>query len=283
MCHPPGVQAARQERGLLVVLASRRGPSQTRGALFRLLLLFILLLARVASARCIGDGVQVFPRPGATIPTNTRLLLEGIGTARALVADLPGKTLRLQTDGHEIRVKAQRGWTSELGRVTVVLKPDGKLLPDKTYTLRLDDALPGTVKLLNGSGTALPEWLAGKSPDKTPPRWIKRPAISEGMARRNEEGVTRYVRLTMTMREESPAYMVVTLARKQAGATSQHYVIPVVNGSALLGHEPCSGAFGFEDGKSYRARVEVFDSAGNLAPAVPPLDFEAPTAPPEGG
>ena len=242
----------------------------------------MLLLARAASARCIGDGVQVFPRPGATIPTNTRLLLEGIGTARNLVAELPGKTMRLQTNGHEVHVKAQRGWTSELGRVTVVLKPDGPLLPDKSYTLRLDDALPGSVVLLNGVGTSLPEWLSGKGPDKTPPRWIKRPAVSEGLARRGEDGVTRYVRLTLSMREESPAYMVVTLTLKQSGAAAQHYVIPVVNGSALLGHEPCSGAFGFEDGKSYRARVEVFDSAGNLAPAVPPLDFEAPTAPPGG-
>jgi hypothetical protein len=226
--------------------------------------------------------VQVFPRPGATIPTNTRLLLEGIGTARALVADLPGKSMRLQTGGHEVHVKAQRGWTSELGRVTVVLKPDGPLLPDKTYTLRLDDALPGMVVLLNGSGAAMPEWTSGKGPDKAAPRWTKRPAVSEGMARRTEDGTTRYVRLTMSMREESPAYMVVTLTRKQPGAAAQHYVIPVVNGSALLGHEPCSGAFGFEDGKSYRARVEVFDSAGNLAPAVPPLDFEAPSAPVEG-
>ena len=266
---------------MLVVLASRRGPSQTRGALYRLVFLSMLLLARVASARCLGDGVQVFPRPGATVPTNTRLLLEGIGTARALVADLPGKTMRLQAEGHEVRVKAQRGWTSELGRVTVVLKPDGKLLPDKTYTLRLDDALPGSVKLLNGTGTPLPEWLSGKGPDKLAPTWIKRPAVSEGLARRSAEGITRYVRLTMSMREESPAYMVVTLTRKQSGASSQHYVIPVVNGSALLGHEPCSGAFGFEDGKSYRARVEVFDSAGNLAPPVPPMDFEAPAAPAE--
>jgi hypothetical protein len=239
----------------------------------------MVLLARSASARCLGDGVQVFPRPGATIPTNTRLLLEGIGNARTLVADLPGKTLRLQTNGHEVRVKVQRGWSSELGRVAVVLKPEGKLLPDKVYTLRLDDVLPGTVALLNGSGKALPEWLSGKGPDTSSPRWIKRPAVSEGMSRRSEEGITRYVRLTMSMREESPAYMVVTLTRKQAGATAQHYVVPVVNGSALLGHEPCSGAFGFEDGKSYRARVEVFDSAGNLAPAVPPLDFEAPAAP----
>lgn len=266
------------------MLASRRGPSQTPGAVYRLLLLSMLLLARAASARCLGDGVQVFPRPGATLPTNTRLLLEGMGTARALVAALPGKRMRLQTDGHEVRLKVLRGWTSELGRVTVVLKPEGKLLPGKNYTLRLDDALPSPVRLLNGAetGAALPKWLSGKGPDTAAPRWIRRPAVSEGIARRGEEGITRYVRLTMALREESPAYMVVTLTRKQAGAAAQHYVIPVMNGSALLGHEPCSGAFGFEDGRSYRARVEVFDAAGNLAPAVPPLDFEAPRAPPEG-
>jgi hypothetical protein len=249
---------------------------------YRLLLLFTLLLAQVASARCIGDGVQVFPRPGATIPTNTRLLLEGVGTARELVAALPGKTMRLQTNGHEVRAKAQRGWTSELGRVTVVLKLDGLLLPDKIYTLRLDDALPGTVKLLNGAGTSLPEWRSGKTADKTLPRWTKRPAVSEGLSERSLEGVTRYVKITLAAREESPMYMVVTLARKRSGAPAQHYVLPVVNGSALLGHEPCSGAFAFEDGKSYRARVEVFDAAGNLAPPVPPLDFEAPAAPPGG-
>ncbi len=213
------------------------------------------------------------------MPTNTRLLLEGIGSAKALVAALPGKTMRLQTHGHEVRVKAQRGWESELGRVTVVLKPDGQLLADKTYTLRLDDALPGQVALLNGTGTLLPEWTSGKGPDKAAPRWIKRPAVSEGFFKRTQEGFTRYVRLTLSTREESPTYMVVTLTRKQAGSAAQRYVLPVVNGAALLGHEACSGAFAFEDGKSYRARVEVFDAAGNLAPAVPPLDFEAPSAP----
>jgi hypothetical protein len=249
---------------------------------YRLLLFFVWLLAWDASAKCLGDGVQVFPRPGATIPTNTRLLLEGIGTARELVAALPGKVMRLQTDGHEVRARAQRGWSSELGRVTVVLKLDGKLLPDKLYTLRLDDALPGSVMLLNGGGARAPEWRSGKGPDKTAPYWTKRPAISEGMFRRSPEGTTRYVRLTLSAREESPMYMVVTLARKRSGSAAQHYVLPVMNGSALLGHEPCSGAFAFEDGKSYRARVEVFDAAGNLAPAVAPLDFEAPSAPVEG-
>ncbi|MDY7227785.1 hypothetical protein [Hyalangium rubrum] len=246
--------------------------------MYRFLLLCVLFLARAASARCLGDGVQVFPRPGATVPTNTRLLLEGIGTARGAVADLPGKVMRLQTNGHEVRAKAQRGWTSELGRVTVVLKLDEPLLPDKLYTLRLDDALPGVV-LLNGVGAALPEWRSGKGADKTAPSWSKRPSVSEGLFRKTPEGITRYVRLTLAAREESPMYMVVTLARKRSGAPAQHYVLPVVNGSALLGHEPCSGAFAFEDGKSYRARVEVFDAAGNLAPAVPPLDFEAPAAP----
>nr|APZ78849.1 uncharacterized protein [Stigmatella aurantiaca] len=246
-------------------------------------LFLVVLMASAASAACPEDGVQVFPRPGAVLPTNTRLLLEGVGKARGLVAELPGKTVRLQTGGHEVRARIQRGWMSTLGRATVVLKLEGLLLPDKVYILRLDDVLPGTVALLNGSGPmTLPEWRSGKGPDKTAPHWLKRPAVSEGFSRRNEQGTTRYIRLTLDAREESPIYMVVTLTRKRSGATAQHYVVPVVNGTAMLGHEPCSGAFAFEDGKSYRARVEVFDAAGNLAPAVPPMDFEAPAAPPGG-
>jgi hypothetical protein len=247
-----------------------------------LLLLLVMVRAPAAWAAC-EEGVQLFPRPGAVLPTNTRLLLEGIGKARALVEALPGKTLRLQTGGHEVRARVQRGWTSALNRATVVLKLDGLLLPDHVYTLRLDDVLPRTVALLNGTAPmAQPEWLSGKGPDKTAPVWLKRPAVSEGFSRRSEQGTTRYLRLTLSAREESPTYMVVTLTRKRSGAAAQHYVVPVVNGTAQLGHEPCSGAFALEDGKSYRARVEVFDAAGNLAPAVPPMDFEAPAAPPGG-
>nr|WP_211193957.1 hypothetical protein [Pyxidicoccus fallax] len=235
-----------------------------------------MLCASAASAQCLGDGVQLFPAPGAIVPTNTRFLLEGVGTARSQVAALVGKTLRLVSDNHTVEVKAQRGWESSLGRVTVVLKAAGKLEPGTRYALRVDEVLPN-VMLLNGHGsTVVPEWRTGKGPDASPPRWLRKPAVSEGLLRRTPQGTTRFVRLNLSLREDSPAYLVVKLESRRPGPAVQQYVVPVHNNTAFIGHEACSGTFAMEDGRSYRARIQAFDAAGQPAPGVPPVDFEAP-------
>ncbi|QSQ22471.1 hypothetical protein JY651_46395 [Pyxidicoccus parkwayensis] len=237
--------------------------------------LLVLLCASSASAQCLGDGVQLFPTPGAIVPTNTRFLLEGVGTARPQVTALVGKKLRLVADKHVVEVKAQRGWESSLGRATVILKVLGKLEPDTRYTLRVDEAIPN-VMVLNGPSTVLPEWRTGKGPDSFAPKWLKRPAVSEGILRRTPQGTARFVRLNLSLREESPAYLVVKLEPRRPGPSVQQYVVPVHNNTAYIGHEACSGTFAMEDGRSYRAKIEAFDAAGQVAPATPPVDFEAP-------
>lgn len=242
-----------------------------------LLLASLLLSAPAAHADCPGDGVKVFPVPGAVVPTNTRFLLEGLGSYGPRVAELPGRILRLQADGHEVSVRIQRGWTSSLGRSTVVLRPSGPLKPGLSYSLRLDDVLPGA-KVLNARGSSLPEWRSGRGQDVARPRWLKQPAVSEGLFRNTGEGTERFVKLRMSLREDSPAYVVVTLWRRGEDVAPQHYVTPLNDGVTLVGHDACGGAFALEDGRSYRAKLEVFDAAGNTAPAVPPLRFEAPVA-----
>lgn len=242
-----------------------------------LLLASLLLSAPAAHAACPGDGVQVFPVPGAVVPTNTRFLLEGLGSFGPRVAELPGRVLRLQAHGHEVEVRIQRGWTSSLGRSTVVLRPSRPLKAGLAYTLRLDDVLPGA-KVLNARGDSLPEWRSGRGQDVARPRWLKQPAVSEGLFHRTDEGTERFVKLRMSLREDSPAYAVVTLWHRGADVAPQHYVTPLHDGVSLVGHGACGGAFALEDGRSYRAKLEVFDAAGNTAPAVPPLRFEAPVA-----
>jgi hypothetical protein len=237
--------------------------------------LLVLLCASSASAQCLGDGIQLFPTPGAIVPTNTRFLLEGVGTARPLVTALVGKKLRLVADKHVVEVKAQRGWESSLGRATVILKVMGTLEPDTRYTLRVDEAIPNAM-VLNGPSTVLPEWRTGKGADKFAPKWLKRPAVSEGILRRTPQGTARFVRLNLSLREESPAYLVVKLEPRRPGPGVQQYVVPVHNNTAFIGHEACSGTFAMEDGRSYRAKIEAFDAAGQVAPPVPPVDFEAP-------
>jgi hypothetical protein len=221
--------------------------------------------------------VQVFPVPGAVVPTNTRFLLEGLGSFGPRVAALPGRILRLQSEDHEVEVRVQRGWSSSLGRSTVVLRPSGPLKSGRAYTLRLDDVLPDA-KVLNGPRSSPPEWHSGRGQDVARPRWLKRPTVSEGLFRRTRDGTERFVKLSMSLREDSPAYLVVTLSRRRDDMAPQHYVTPIHDGVALVGHEACGGAFALEEGKSYSAKLEVFDAAGNTAPAVPPLQFEAPVA-----
>lgn len=268
--------------GLVGMLASGAGSAQTRGTVRSVVLLLVLMLsAPAAHATCLTDGVQVFPMPGAVVPTNTRFLLEGLGAYGSRVAELPGRVLRLQSDGHEVEVRIQRGWTSTLGRSTVVLRPSGPLKPGRVYTLRLDDVLPGA-KVLNGAGSPRPEWHSGRGQDVARPRWRERPAVSEGLFHRTREGTERFVKLRMSLREDSSAYVVVTLWRRGQDMAPQHYFTPLQDGVALVGHQACGGAFALEEGKSYRAKLEVFDAAGNTAPPVPPLQFEAPVATQEG-
>jgi len=264
---------------------SRRWPPtpgrRRLGVLVRLvgLLLTLWLFVPSAHAAC-ADGVQLFPAPGSVVPTNTRLLLEGVGSLSEKVGALPGRVLRMQTEGHEVEVRIQRGWTSTLGRTLVVLRLAGSLKPGLVYTLRLDDVLPG-VKVLNSMvGRSRPEWNSGRGQDLARPRWLKRPVVSEGISRRTREGSERFVKLRMSLSEDSPAYAQVTLSRSKDrdNMAPQHYVIPLHDGVAMLGHGACGGAFALEDGKSYRAKIDVFDAAGNLVPGVAPLQFESPVA-----
>ena len=243
-----------------------------RSAVLILVLVVVCPLAALAS--CPPDGVQVFPAPGAVVPTNSRFVLEGLGVFGPKVAALPGRVLRLQTSGHEVAVHVQRGWSSALGRSAVILKPAGTLKPGLEYTLRLDDVLPG-VKVVNADGT-LPTWRSGRGPDQARPTWIKQPSVSEGLFRRTPEGTERFAKLRMSLNEDSPAYVVVTLSRRGEDMAPQHYFAPLHDGVAMIGHDACGGGFTLEDGKSYRAKLEIFDTAGNTAPAVPPVQFEAP-------
>lgn len=261
----------------LAALASGAVPAQTR-VLVRsavLLLVLVVLCPLTAPAACPPDGVRLFPAPGAVVPTNSRFLLEGVGVFGPKVAALSGRVLRLQTSGHEVQVQVQRGWTSALGRSAVILKPLGALKPGLEYTLRLDDVLPGA-RVVNSPDTSQASWRSGRGPDQARPQWMKQPSVSEGLFRRTPEGTERFAKLRMSLNEDSPAYVVVTLWRRGGDMAPQHYFTPLHDGVALVGHDACGGGFTLEDGKSYRAQLEVFDTAGNTAPAVPPLQFEAP-------
>jgi hypothetical protein len=241
-----------------------------------LLLGCALATAARAEEKCAKEGIQLFPAPGSVIPTNVKFILEGLGSEQSRVLDLLGKELFLIADDDKVTLKVQRGWKSAMNRTAVVLRPRAILKPNRIYRVALDERLPRFKVIGVAQPYELPAWRSGKGPDDRAPKWVSRPAVSEGEHRLEEGQLIRNVKLRMTMQDESPAYLLLALRRMRGSTAVQTYFVPIQGGQAVAGHDACSGSFTFEDGLAYRATVECYDAAGNAAPKVNPIEFNAP-------
>jgi len=232
-----------------------------------------------AAVACEADGVIVFPSPGAVVPTNVEFILEGAGTEQSRVSELAG-TDRLMLHGKggdEVPVKVERGWISPMHRVAVKLKPARALKPNVEYTLSVDKGLP-KVRLINDLlGDNAFRWTAGTGPDRIPPKYVSKPGVAEGFYDKSRDGaMTRWLKLRTAVEDDSPVYFLVTLQRSRGSAAVQQYPVPMEGGYLQLGHDPCSGAFGFDDGRAYKMQLLLYDSAGNKSPEKVSLEVSAP-------
>jgi hypothetical protein len=66
------------------------------------------------------------------------------------------------------------------------------------------------------------------------------------------------------------------MQRARGSQVKQVYPVPLNGGEVLVGHDGCSGAFGFDDGRAYRLTFELFDAAGNRSAEKVTLDVSAP-------
>lgn len=254
-------------------------PSQPMMCPSKALLACALLVVGLGAARAEAceDGVRLFPAPGATVPTNVQFVLEGVlGEQERVTKLLTDSNLALLGGGEPIAVTVERAWTSTMNRVAVKLKPKRALQPNTDYVLTLDRALP-RVKLLNdavGENTA--RWRTGPSADTVAPKFITRPASSEGFYQRTRDGLTRTLRLRTQVNDLGATYLLVSMQRSRGLPSKQQYLVPVDSEWVELGHDVCSGSFGFDDGRAYKLSMELFDAAGNVSPKVVTLEVSAP-------
>lgn len=252
----------------------------TRRVASRLTALLVLLSSVTASAAdCVKDGLRLFPAPGAVVPTNVQFLLEGVGEAQGLTQDLVnGQAIALVTrDGAAIEVKAEKGFLSQMNRVAVRLRPMKALEPNTEYSLALPTTMAG-LRIINdtwGDGTL--RWTTGTGLDKKAPRFKQKPASSEGFYEKGKDGaLSRRLRLRAIVDEVGSNYVVVTMQRARGSSAKQQYPVPFEADVLHLGHDACSGNFGFDDGRAYKLTFELFDAAGNRSPDRASLEVAAP-------
>ncbi len=232
-----------------------------------------------AAENCVRDGLLLFPSPGAVVPTNVQFIIEGTGEAQAKVqALLASNAIALVAPGKDaIQVKAEKGFVSQVARVAIRLRPLKPLEANVEYSLALPAEMAGMHLLNDQLGDGSLRWLAGAGPDKKAPRFKERPSSSEGFYEQDKAGgLTRKLRLRTLIDETSSAWLLVSMQRARGGSARQQYPVAVEGDTFTIGHDACSGNFGFDDGRAYKLTLELFDAAGNKATERPTLEIAAP-------
>ncbi|MFO0598339.1 MAG: hypothetical protein U0228_23745 [Myxococcaceae bacterium] len=231
-----------------------------------------------AEEKCEKDGILLFPTPGAVVPTNVQFIIEGAGEDQTRVQELlTADTIALVADGHDpIPVKAEKGFVSQMARVAIRLRPLKALEPNVEYTLALPREMAGTRVINDALGDGTIRWLAGTGPDTKAPRYKQKPASSEGFYVNEKQGLRRQLKLRTLVEEQGPAWFLVTVQRARGGSVKQTYPVPLVADTITIGHDACSGSFGFDDGRAYKLSFELFDAAGNKATDKVGLEVAAP-------
>ncbi len=247
----------------------------------RLLMLAVGSLAGLAfAADCTKDGLLLFPTPGSVIPTNAQFILEGTGAAQQHVQELlTSDAIALVATGQEpIQVKAEKGFVSQMSRVALRLRPLKAMEPNVEYSLALPQSFAGVPLLNDKMGDGTLRWLTGGALDKKAPRYRQKPASSEGFYELNPKtgALTRKLKLRTIIEESGPAWLLVSMQRARGSSARQMYPVPLDGDTLVLGHDACSGNFGFDDGRAYKLTFELFDAAGNRSPEKATLEVAAP-------
>lgn len=244
----------------------------------RIALLLPLVLAlgwgRAAFADCASSGLLLYPAPGSVLPTNSQLVLEGLGVDEARVNRLIGHELVLRSEDDAVGVRVVRGWHSLVNRVAVILKPTRPLRRNHVYFLD-PRALGNRVSWLNGPRHGQPSWRTGDGADTRAPRWVHEPEVAQGEVAVKGGKVVRDVTLHAVVDDQSPVYLVVTLRPERGGTGAQVYFAPLDGGEAVIGQDGCTGSFAFEDNGAYRASAQAVDVTGrSTSPAT--FGFQSP-------
>jgi hypothetical protein len=233
-----------------------------------------LVSSSQVNAQC--SGFRIFPTPGAAVPANVQLVLEGVGDEQNRVLSFVGSDeLSLVATGDEVKLKIEKGFVSSLGRAAIRLVPKQKLKVGSRYTLR---GLGEGAKILNDTeGENKVRFVVGASDDRKPPKYLARPSVTGGEYSQDKNGkLVRRLLFRTSVEDEGAFFIVATVQRSKGSNLKQQYPVFPESGVFSLGTAGCDNNFSFDDGRNYKLVFELFDSAGNRGNEKATLDVAAP-------
>ena len=227
------------------------------------------LAPTAVSAKCAVGGDTVHPRT-AHLPLNGRIVLTRSWLLNADSEKTNLEALELRSDADRVPLRLVETNVG-VGQVQFVLSPVRALLASTRYTLRRKGDVGGEASARGPAAAFV--WTTASAPDKSPPRWRRRPTVGDASYVRYGCGPATRVKVNvavddvLTDPDADAAVQVRVELYSHDGGSPLRYLIEPVNGVIEIGHGMCGGAFPLQPDERYSVVRTAVDAAGNETPA----------------
>lgn len=227
------------------------------------LLIFVLVSPLPAEARCAPGRLEVWPAPGANLPANGQIALDGHGRDQAFVRDIATRNPRLVDGRRSVSLRVLEVRAGAQGVVQTLLEPVEPLTPGRRYHLEARGRRRVHVETANGPRAAA--WTVALE-DATAPVWEATPLVAPSTRTSYGCGPAVFGRVLVQARDDGAVRVRVRMGPAEGGPLSVFDVTPL--GTELaIGHGMCTGPFELLPGARYRVLLEAVDAAGNVTPS----------------
>jgi hypothetical protein len=215
------------------------------------------------SAKCAGGADTVHPRL-SRLPLNGRIVLTRSGLLNVERGSTELEALELRSEADRVPLRVVE---TNLGvrQVQFVLSPVRPLLGATRYTLRRKGDDGGEASGRRSTETFV--WTTASAPDKSPPRWRRRPTIGAASYVRYGCGPATHVKVNVAVDDAEAGVQIRTELYSHDGGSPLRYLIEPVDGVIEIGHGMCGGAFPLDPNERYSVMLTAVDAAGNETPA----------------
>ena len=225
-----------------------------------IIILLILNLGIIQTfAKCKSSNIKVFPKTGE-ISLNSIFIVEGYGTSQNVIQGLNSKyRIYLKSDNSVISLQIIKSYKGQYGITQAILKPIGKLVENKTYTLYIDSLDQYEKEDFYRNDF---KWTVNNNIDNDIPLWTLKPQYKSKQKIEYGCGPATFVDFCVCINDISPVLVFTRLKELKTGKISEYFVTPDST-SLRIGHEMCYGEFDFLDGEKYEVSFSLMDASGN--------------------
>src|SRR5690554_436969 len=227
-----------------------------------------LILSNQVYARCSSSGIWTYPSDGE-ISQNSIFIIEGFSRSQGIIDSLNIRyPMYLQADGHTVRLEVVQTHKGMFLLTQAILKPKSKLLPGKTYILKIRNYPTWEGQSIkqwnseNGRNEAV-TWKVSEILDVDSPEWIMKPKLVDKKTALYGCGPEAYSVFDLKIKDNSRSLIKTELYNIETNQSTTYYLTLEENGKLNVGHGMCSGAFRFNKENNYKIRFSLIDLSGN--------------------